>query len=158
MSIHILPPYRGWEDFRPRIHAALEAYQDIVKPGGIKRIGVRYINRIVIPYDHVNLGRFFATPPQMPDELDVNISNFFLRLETTYVDLPIQLIQTHASAPSEPGTAAFILDLDVIGEWKDDSLPIEDGLSQVDILRDRERDAFEALITDQAREIFDADR
>jgi len=136
----------------------LEAYQEIVKPDGVKRIGVRYINRITINDDHLTLSDFFAVPPQMPDELDVNISNFFLRLETAYVDLPIQLIQTFGSAPSEPGSAAFILDLDVIREWEDDSLPVEEALSQVDTLRDRERDAFEALITDQARGMFDADR
>jgi uncharacterized protein (TIGR04255 family) len=158
ISLSTLPPYDGWEDFRPRIAAALAAYQDIVQPEGVKRIGVRYINRFVMKGDHLHLGELFTTPPQLPDELDASLSNFFIRLEAMYSDIPVKLIQTFGSIPSEPGTVAFVLDLDVIREWEEKGgLPVEEAMNQVDLLREREREAFEASITDQAREMFDAD-
>jgi uncharacterized protein (TIGR04255 family) len=157
LSVHILYPYRGWEEFRPRIEAALSAYEAIASPDGIRRIGVRYINRIIVKEDRLHLGDFFTTPPELPDELDVNITTFLLRIEAAYTDEPIRLIQTYASAEAEAGSAGFILDLDVIREWQTETLPIRDAMSHIDRLRDRERDAFEALITENARELFDAD-
>ena len=39
----------GWEEFAPRIAAALEAYRKVVEPNGINRVGVRYINQIAMP-------------------------------------------------------------------------------------------------------------
>lgn len=158
ISLSTLPPYDGWEDFRPRIEAALTAYQDIAQPEGIKRIGVRYINRIITKGDHLHLGELFTTPPQLPDELDASLSSFFTRWEAMYSDIPVKLIQTFGSVQSEPGTAAFVLDLDVFRQWEEkEGLPVEEAMSQVDILRERERELFEASITDRAREMFDAD-
>jgi uncharacterized protein (TIGR04255 family) len=119
LSVHVLYPYRGWEEFRPRIETAIAAYRAIANPDGIRRIGVRYINRIVVKEDRFHLSNFFVVPPQLPDELEVNIESFLLRLEAVYTDKPIRLIQTYASAEAEAGSAGFILDLDVIREWAD---------------------------------------
>ena len=53
LSIHMLRPYQdpldfekgGWEEFRPRIADALEAYREVASPGRVNRVGVRYINK-----------------------------------------------------------------------------------------------------------------
>ena len=51
---------------------------------------------------------------------------------------------------------AFLLDLDVIWEKTGDAASRADALGVVDDLRERERDAFEAVITDKARDLFDS--
>ena len=49
LSVNGLAPYEGWEEFEPRIQEAFEVYVGVVKPSAIRRIGVRYINKIGIP-------------------------------------------------------------------------------------------------------------
>ena len=57
LSVHMLRPYQdplqpnrsGWDEFEPRISKALKAYWDVAEPIGVCRIGIRYINKIVIP-------------------------------------------------------------------------------------------------------------
>ena len=63
LSVHMLHPYQdtsnyqkgGWEEFEPRIEAALEAYRTVIESSCIDRIGVRYINKIVIPLGSVRI-------------------------------------------------------------------------------------------------------
>ena len=48
LSVHMLRPYTKWEEFQPRIMQALDAYREVASPEGVTRLGLRYINRIVI--------------------------------------------------------------------------------------------------------------
>lgn len=57
LSVHMLRPYQdplhpkqsGWDEFQPRIDRALNAYWNVIRPKGVNRVGIRYINKIVIP-------------------------------------------------------------------------------------------------------------
>jgi uncharacterized protein (TIGR04255 family) len=54
-----------------------------------------------------------------------------------------------------PGNPAFLLDLDVVWEASQPS-GVDTALTIVDDLHDREGKAFEAVITDELRRVFDA--
>src|SRR5262249_23262099 len=54
LSVHVLRPYPGWQEFRCRIEEALKAYQEADPPTGVQRIAVRYINRIEIQNEVVD--------------------------------------------------------------------------------------------------------
>src|SRR5688572_9501230 len=41
--------YPGWERFAATIRLALGAYGEVAQPAGYQRLGLRYINRIVLP-------------------------------------------------------------------------------------------------------------
>ncbi len=163
IGIHLLRPYPpGWlEDFRPRIAFALDAYRRLFEPVGLRRVGVRYINRIVVPSERFDLGEYFTAPITIPDGLPTEIGAFLTRIESAYNDSteesPIRLVLTFATLKEQaPEKAAFLLDIDVIQEWPKDPLSLELALERIDDLRPRERVAFEALITENARELFDA--
>jgi uncharacterized protein (TIGR04255 family) len=157
LSIHVLSPYPGWEDFRRRIANALESYLAVVRPDSVSRIGVRYINRIVINEASFSLNDYFTYAPSTPDELDVVIADFFVRLESGIPGSSRRLIQNFGSAGSEGDSAAFVLDLDAIEAWEAaPGLPATEALAAIETLRDFEREAFEALITDELRAVFDA--
>ena len=163
LSIHMLKPYQdparveaiGWEEFRPRIDQALDAYWRVAEPAGVQRVGVRYINKIVVPCARVEPRRYvLCAPPDIHGLPDV-LSNFFGRTEYVYDD-GVRLVVTYAITDAPTGCVAFLLDIDVI--WQgDEAIAKEDALARADDLRVRERDAFEALITDEARRLFDAD-
>lgn len=155
LSIHILRPYSEWEDFKARIQEALGTYIETVNPKGIARIGVRYINRINIKKDVLKLPEYFVSALNPPEQLPVTMTGFFSRIEHRYKDKPVKLVQTFASAVAPEGISSFILDLDVIAEYSEKPLPLDNAMDCVEDLRKRERVAFESHITDKTRETFD---
>ncbi len=156
LSVHVLRPYSSWEQFREQIQSAVSAYDDVAKPVGIARIGVRYINRIVVDAEVVELSEYFTSPPNPPATLPQNLRSFLVRMDAAYEREPFRLVTTFASNDAAEGQTAFILDIDVIGEWPD-PLDVGDAMGIIDNLRAKERSGFEALITDKARGLFDAD-
>jgi uncharacterized protein (TIGR04255 family) len=157
LSTHMLRPYRRWEEFRPRIKEALDKYSNTLPCNGIRRIGLRYINKIEIENTGtLDLNMYFKVPPMSPQGFPTRITSFIIRTEHIYDDEPIKLILTFADTSAKEGFAAFLMDLDLVWEFGESPLPIEDAMNKVEILRERERDAFEQLITDNSREIFDA--
>lgn len=154
LSVHGFAPYEGWEALKPRIASALEHYAEVAQPEGVRRIGVRYVNRVVIPEETVDLAAYFLCSPVDVDGLPETISGFVQRSEYDYGN-HVRLLLTFASTPSErAGESTFLLDVDVI--WEDQGAELDRAMEIVEDLRCRERDAFEALVSDALREIFDA--
>lgn len=161
LSVHMLRPYQdpndpqkgGWEEFQPRIKSALEAYWRISEPMGIHRIGVRYINKVMIPVASILVkGYFKCSPPQVP-ELPENMNGFVSRVEYVYED-KVKLLLTHATVEAPKDHVGLLLDLDVIWE-SSDPVGKDEALAKAADLRTRERAVFEAVITDEARQLFD---
>jgi uncharacterized protein (TIGR04255 family) len=154
-SVHVLKPYPGWESFRESIEEALSAHSDVFGRVSVNRIGIRYINRIGAHSESMRLGTYLTKPPQTSDSLDVAMTNFLVRVQSRFVEMPNTfLTHTLASQPEDPRRAEFLLDIDVYREYEP-NLAVDEVLSEADVLRNLERDAFEEFITDQAREAFD---
>lgn len=157
LSVHVLRPYPGWnESFRPRIQEACKAYDEISDSVRVNKLGLRYINRIEFPQEQVPLEEFFNFPFKSPSGFPTHLREFLNRLEYSYEDQPIKLILTFASAVVPERRSAFILDLDLSWELEN-ALPLSNVLNNVDEMRQRERVAFESLITDAARKVFNAE-
>ena len=154
LSVNVLRPYEGWTQFRQRIAIALQAYAEVAEPSGVLRVGVRYINKIVLPEKEIELKTYFQCGPPSVPELPSKMAGFMSRVEFLYPDA-VKLLLTQASidAPEEP--SAFLLDLDVLWEGGEAQSP-DAIMTVVDDLHERVGSAFEAIITDAAREIFDA--
>ena len=58
-----LKPYPTWNGFKPKIEEVYAALGDIVKPKGLQRIGLRYINRIEVPSKSFRLDKYFEFRP-----------------------------------------------------------------------------------------------
>ena len=157
LSIHVLRPYPGWDDFRKRIASALQAFEKVSAPKGIRKIELRYINKIELVQEGVGPNEYVTAGVVLPKELPLKVSGFFGRAESVYEDRPMQLSVTVASVESSnPKAEAFLLDLEVKQEWSEKPLSMADAIDEIDELRLRERIAFESCITERAREVFDA--
>jgi uncharacterized protein (TIGR04255 family) len=155
LSVNILRPYEGWEHFRPRIEVALRAYSEIAQPTGVSRLGVRYINKIVLPGSDIDFGSYFRYQlPSAPD-LPSKRAGFLCRVEYVYYD-EMKLLLTLARVDAPNGQSAFLVDLDVVCE-STEALSLDSIMEVVDDLHGREGKAFEAIITDAAREVFNAE-
>jgi uncharacterized protein (TIGR04255 family) len=159
VSAHILAPYTAWEEFRQQIREAIDVYLATVQEAKVIRVGLRYINQIEIPTGIVELDDYFTSAPKPPPGLPQRLAAFITREEGIYEDAPVRLITTFATADAEDAKSRFTLDLDVVREWDDASVfgETDELISIIDDLRVRERQAFESLITDRSRELFDAD-
>ncbi len=161
LSIHMLRPYqdhqdnsaRGWDEFLPRISEALDAYWKVAEPKGVCRIGIRYINKIVPPQEAVKVGSYLRCALPEVSGLPDCLRNFVSRAEYTYPD-GIRLILSQRSVNEPKDHRGFLLDLDVIWE-STEPVTQDEALTKAGDLRDRERKAFETVITDDARELFD---
>lgn len=158
LSVHVMKPYSGWENFRPQIAEALETCQEIAQPTGIRRIGIRYINVLDLPTPESEPMEYIAAPPTTKAGIDGRLDTFVIHHEYTYADEPIRLLVNIAKVKiaQDSNKTSYMLDLDVVREWQSDPLPLTRAMSMVDKLRSVERDAFEAHITPKARELFDA--
>ena len=163
LSVHMLHPYQnppypessGWNEFKPRIASALDAYWKVAKPDGVRWVSIRYINRIVIPGSDIRVEEYLRCASPEVHGLPEDYSNFVSRVEYLYPD-NVRLVLSQGSVIASPEHAEFLLDLDVIWE-STEPVQRDVALEKADNLRTRERVVFEAVITDKAREIFDAD-
>ncbi|MCI0418029.1 MAG: TIGR04255 family protein [Acidobacteria bacterium] len=152
LSVNVLRPYDGWEKFRPRIEATLSAYAEVAAPSSVARIGVRYINRIVLPGRESNIKTYFRCGPPSAPKLPRKMAGFMSRVEYVYDDA-VQLLLTQASIDAPEGQSAFLLDLDVVWESAE-AKGLDGAMEVVDDLHEREGKAFEAVITKAARDMF----
>jgi len=149
--VNQLHPYPAFEEWRPEILETLEIYRELAKPSKVGRIGLRYLNRIVIPETEVSLERYFQLYPELPKALGSLHGTFMLRIELPTETPGHQLIVTFGSAPrEEEGTQAFVLDLyDLVPTLHFDAVPVRIEEAHAHIER-----AFEAIITEATRALF----
>lgn len=161
LSIHMLRPYHdpnldsprgsGWTEFYSRIEEALEAYWRVAAPIGVNRVGIRYINRITIPMVPISVDDYLKCALPTVSGLPEILATFVSRVEYIYGD-NVRLILSQGSIDEPSGQSGFLLDLDVLCTTK--CIGSTDALAKADDLHTREGIAFEALITDKARERF----
>jgi uncharacterized protein (TIGR04255 family) len=63
LNISVREPYPGWERMKETIAKAFEALKEVIELSSINRIGVRYINRFIIPKSELNTGDYFTYKP-----------------------------------------------------------------------------------------------
>ena len=156
LSVSLLRPYDSWKNFRPRVEAALKAYQRVAEPEEIERIGVRYINKIELPLEDksIELGSYFLCGPPSAPGLPSKLGGFMSRVEYIHDD-NVKLFLTQASIEAPENFFAVLLDLDVVWEGSE-PFKKSSAMTIVEDLHLREGQAFEATITDKTRGIFDA--
>lgn len=163
LSVSVLRPYEGWDRFRPRILNALHVYSHIAGQTAVVRIGLRYINRIITPVADASTASRFLTRVQTAieatTEAQAEVHGNLTALNTRHEFITpdnVKLFITHATInPVTPKTSEYILDIDVV--WDHQTL---DGIDQITPVMDKLHDVvggvFEALITNEARKLFNA--
>ena len=161
LSIHMLRPYQdpldsekgGWEEFQPRIVAALEAYRKVASPNRVNRVGVRYINKILVPLASVRVEDYLKCAYIEIDGLPEQYVNFISRVEYVYDD-GARLVLSYGLFSTSSNSVECLLDLDVIWQAKT-LIDWKESLKIADDLHERAGSAFEVVVTDKARELFD---
>ncbi len=155
LSINLLKPYTTWNEFRPLILKNLRVYRNIAKPKGIKRLGLKYINKINIPKKTIELTEYFKFYPYIPEELPQIKINFNIRVEIPYEkNRDILLLTLASTTPSKEGELSIILDLDYVMIIPE-KITFKDIIKWIDKAHHNLENAFEECITDKTRILFE---
>ena len=116
-SFSRLPPYQRWENFRDEAKRLWSVYRSATGPVPIVRFGLRYINRVSIPFGQpVNqFLKLYAELPDNPDGSPRVINSSYLRVDSMLTEIPAgYLIVQQATLPPEREEAATLsLDFDI---------------------------------------------
>ena len=112
-SFSRLKPYRNWDSFFQEGMRLWTKYRALANPTEIQRIGLRFINKIKLPQQPIELDDYLECSPKTPKGLDVPLEGF---LHHNILAIPghpynVNVIQTVQPAPEMEW--GIILDIDV---------------------------------------------
>lgn len=154
LAINVLSPYPGWETFEPLIRRQFEVYNKIAQPIGFKRIGLRFINRIVFPTKGIEVTDYFHYYPRLPETLEQKHGPFTMRVLRMYEGERDALNMQMGNLKPEGENLAIALDLDYYLVHPD-KVELSKGLEWVSAAHDKIETTFEACITDNTRRLFE---
>lgn len=147
-----LAPYRGWDALRNDARRFWADYREVAQPLSVRRVGVRYINRIDLEQPVTDLRSFLPMVPALEPGMPAQLSGFFqqVRMELPEEGGSVTLQHARIQSP-KPGHASFLLDIDV---FRDQACALDEAFiwGCIEELHELERQVFEACITDKVRE------
>jgi uncharacterized protein (TIGR04255 family) len=152
LRVSRLAPYNNWEDFLAETLRLWKIYVAVATPAAIARLGVRYINQIVLPTP-LEPGAYFKTRPEVGQGLQQAVGDFFFRVEIPVPPLTtVILTQMSDRRSSPPGKTTLILDIDTfrVGQLAADSLSLP---AELEALREIKNTYFYGSITEKVIEL-----
>lgn len=159
LVVNQLSPYPHFMDWEPETGRALRIYHELAQPKRVVRLGLRYINRAVIPEERLLMEDYFTIYPKLPSKISDRHGSFMFRVEIPQSEQDHVLLLTFSSAPTPASNAgqacqAFMLDYY-------DMLQIDKPAEGIDLLKEIRQaheniiTAFEESITDRLRGLFE---
>jgi len=157
LSLHVLAPYPGWESFEEQILEAVHALPDDIRQARVSSISVRYIDRLTLPPGAESPADFLTCLPLRPAGLPSTLAAF--SVETQTADTETETFAQLRVAGAEGGDAEerFHVTYDLALQRRPrEGFALADGKWKqvVDELHLKQREVFEASITDNMRELF----
>jgi uncharacterized protein (TIGR04255 family) len=150
-----LAPYESWERFSNEARRLWQAYRECLKPVAVTRLAVRYVNRLDIPGERIEIKDYLRTSPEIGQDLPQNLDSYFMQLQIPMDDIRCKLVLNETiGQPSQVDHISLILDIDL---FRTEDIPEEEESiwELFEALRRRKNEVFEACITDRARELFE---
>ena len=156
LAVNQLRPYPNFAVWEPNIYSALGSYWELAKPQGVKRIGLRYINRIVIPQDvPLPMEKYYNIYPSIPTTWKDEHGPFMIRVQLSCEQKGHSVLVTFASTSSEkPSETEHVLDLYGIFQAE---TPLEESAvrKETRIAHENVNKVFEGSIKDDLRMLFE---
>lgn len=152
LAVNRLKPYPHWERFKPQIERAFQALNGTINVETFQRIGLRYINRIELPGQLIDLEAYFDFRPFLGQALQQNpVGAFMIGCVFPFSDgknaCKVEL--TNAS-----NSSAFTLDLDYFLA-QPQTISVNQTLGWVENAHQHIEEIFEGCITQKLRDVFE---
>lgn len=154
LVVNALKPYPTWQGFKPRIEMAWNHLRDVVEVRDLERIGLRYINRVELPAQAVELEEYFEFYPFIGKRLPQHMVSFIARVEFPYADDRDQCRVQLTPALGGGEKSVVILDIDYFLAHPR-AVAVSDALQWVEEAHSKVEEVFEGCITDRLRKEFE---
>ena len=148
-------PYGRWETFSSEAWQHWQAYKDAANPVSVSRIGVRFINKIDIPQESIEIKDYLRTAVDVSPYLPQVTAGYFLQVVVPLLSFDASAtITSTVIPPSSPDTTSLILDIDT---WRQLEVSFDGDAGNerlqetLNELRGAKNFVFEACITDATR-------
>ena len=151
-----LRPYQSWEQFNREGLRLWEIYAALAQPSRVQRLGLRFVNRIVLPAQEVRFEDYVRPCAHPTQELNLPLQGFFHHdvLAVPGHAYAINVIRT-LQRPEETGSQAMavILDIDAytIRPFKPSRAALNRRLTEMRWLKNK---VFFGSVTKKAMNIF----
>jgi len=150
-------PYDKWESSFETARSLWKSYSERLRPSAVKRLAVRYINRLDFADASVRLDDYFTARPDLPEAIPLATQAFVMRLEVAIPRLKnAKLVLNQGTVPpTHPNGLSVMLDLDVSQQ-----VSLDPGNDELDMwrcleqLHDEEYTLFNTFFTAKAKELF----
>ncbi len=111
-SLNKLSPYINWRSLREEARSLWQPYLGVARPLKVKRLAVRYTNRIEMPVGH-NFKEALLTAPEIAPGIPQGLPEYFIRLVIPHPSGSTAIV-TEASTPTPTGQdkVSMICDID----------------------------------------------
>lgn len=154
LVVNQLPPYHGWDVFRPTVIECFESYVKLWKPERVVRASLHYIDKIELPEDDAGLEKYFNLLPILPEFPDKPATNVSMSYEVAGAgegDVMVVAMWQHPSA--DPDGLTFLFRRDY--EAADGFSPDRDATTGwLDRAHDYLHRTFKDALTDECRNLF----
>jgi uncharacterized protein (TIGR04255 family) len=154
VGISRLAPYIGWENFKPKIVNVLSTFLEISSSSGIAQMGLKYVNRIVIPKADIKLEDYFDIYPFLGAKLPQLHGPFLVGVVFPFDDQLNNLKTELTSAnPDSSDSYHVIFSLDYFTHGSEH---LKAGILQdwLEIAHNRIEEVFYATIKEPALSLF----
>jgi uncharacterized protein (TIGR04255 family) len=151
-----LAPYANWQSYRDEALRLWALFVELNAPTEIERIGVRFVNRIVLDAEgYEGYSAVLSAPPQPTSGVPLTVAEFVYRdnLEVPGHSYGLNRIRTIQPPQSPDKPTALILDIDVFTKLPCDcdAATIENKLAQMRWLKNK---VFFGTLTTKALDSF----
>lgn len=152
ISVNQKSPYPNWRNFKSTSLETLRKYRDVAGANAFKRVGLRYVSRILIPAKSFDLDEYFVNPPQIPVPEGTPLTSILQQVVVGFTEPRMGLRHVLATTESpDPGQSAFMLDLDIFAP--ENAVPTFDATPDwLEVAHDRLEASFLGSLTKKTRE------
>jgi uncharacterized protein (TIGR04255 family) len=152
-TFHKLKPYEEWTIFRDEAKQMWDKYRETFKPSRIRRISLRYINRIEVPLPFNDFNEYILTNPVIAPNLPQSLERFYMQVVIHQPNSnAIAIITQTMENVTVNNQLPLILDIDVVNEnLSSDENTIWNGFNK---LHDFKNEVFFNSITTKTMELF----
>jgi len=148
-----LQPYTTWDELVRGARTLWNAYVDVARPTEVRRIAVRYINRLEIPVPVRELSDWLKTSPRVAAGLQQELTEFFMRLVIPLPQERVAILTLATEAGTWTQQVPLIFDIDAfrVFSWSPSQPEV---WSELDALRHAKNDVFFESLTERMLEKY----
>jgi uncharacterized protein (TIGR04255 family) len=151
-----LAPYTNWEEFFSEAAYLYSLFFEIGHPEEVTRVGVRYINQLLLPEaEATDFSPWLTAPLPFPKGIDAILTGFLTQIQILDpgTGVAARITQTIQPPSATPGQVPIILDIDVFEEKSRPADP-DAALQRFATLRQLKNRLFFKSITEKVVEMY----